>query len=129
MVAVREAAAPNIYVPRTGRMADVGAGLPASQPNPAVRTAPRPTARASRGGRIVTAVLVAAVVVFGLVLVNIYLAQTSFELSEVQGRVIEEQSRQRHLRSEVAAAESPERLDDMARELGLVVPAETLPLD
>lgn len=74
-------------------------------------------------------VLLAGVVVFGLVLLNIYLAQVSFTLSEVQSGVAEQRSLQRRLRSEVAAAESPDRLSQLAAELGLVVPAQPRQLD
>lgn len=83
----------------------------------------------ARRSRALPGVLMAGIVVFGLVLVNIYLAQTSFALADVQARVAEEQSRHRQLRSEVAAAESPETISQMAVELGLVVPAQPQQLD
>lgn len=95
---------------------------PARAPRPVRRPAPR---RAARPGRALLVLLLTGVVVFGLVLLNIYLAQTSFALSDVQSQVAEQQSRQRRLRSEVATAEAPEHIARMARELGLVVPAET----
>lgn len=95
----------------------------------APRSLPRSIPVKARRSRALPGVLMAGIVVFGLVLVNIYLAQTSFALSDVQSRVAEEQSRHRQLRSEVATAESPETISQMAVELGLVVPAEPQQLD
>lgn len=65
---------------------------------------------------------VASAVVFGLVLVNIELAQTSFGLSDVQSRVLDQQDRRQVLRFEVARAESPEQVARMAARLGMVTP-------
>lgn len=64
----------------------------------------------------------ASTVVFGLVLVNIALAQSSFELGDLRRQVAERQARGRELRYEVARAESPERISRVAAELGLVAP-------
>lgn len=91
---------------------------------------PVPAARPRKSvSRVMTSLVLGCSVVFGLVLLNIYLAQTSFNLSDVQARVAEEQSRQRALRSEVAGLQSPERVARMAEELGLVVPAQSVQLD
>ena len=70
----------------------------------------------------VPAVALCGCVVFGLVLLNIYVAQGSFRLADVQNRVAEQDSAYRRLRFEVASAESPERIARMASELGLVAP-------
>ena len=66
--------------------------------------------------------VIASVVVFGLVLVNIALAQSSFELGDLQKKVADQQERGRRLRYELARAESPERVAEMAAGLGLVSP-------
>lgn len=93
---------------------------PATVPDGAGAEVRRPK---RRGALVVlTALLVASAVVFGLVLVNIALAQSSFELGDLQKRVGEEQLRGRRLRYEVARAESPERVAAMAAQLGLVSP-------
>lgn len=61
-------------------------------------------------------------VVFGLVLVNIALAQSSFELGDVQTQIAEQRSRQRQLRFEVAKSESPDRIAQVGAQLGLIAP-------
>lgn len=78
-------------------------------------------------GFAVTAVTAAWI--FGLVLLNIYVAQTSFRLSSIQKEVTAEQNRYRQMRYQVSLAESPVRLADVSRRLGLVIPEheETLP--
>jgi hypothetical protein len=58
------------------------------------------------------------------VLVNIFLAQSSFRLSDLQGRVAEQEARYRQLRYEVAKAESPERIAHTAGALGLQAPGK-----
>jgi cell division protein FtsL len=84
----------------------------------------RPTAkpRTRARGTFLAGVLLASLVVFGLVLVNIALAQSSFELADLQRQVVEQQARGRELRYQVARAESPERIATVAAELGLVPP-------
>lgn len=62
-------------------------------------------------------------VVFGLVLLNIHVAQTSFRLADLQKQAVELQAEQRRLRYEVAKAESPEKIVEMSAALGLVPPA------
>ena len=62
-------------------------------------------------------------VVFGLVLLNISVAQTSFYLSDLQREAAELQSEQRRLRYELAKAEAPGKIVEMASSLGLVPPA------
>lgn len=102
---------------------------PKPQTRPVAPPARRSASRVANPVRVSVSIAIAAIVVFGLVLVNIYLAQVSLGLSEVQGRVAEEQSRQRSLRNAVAVSESPERIAQMARELGLVAPVHTQPIE
>lgn len=73
--------------------------------------------------RCTGAMLLVSAVVFGLVLLNISVAQTSFQLADLQRRASELQGEQRRLRYEVAKAESPERIVEMSTSLGLVVPS------
>ncbi len=73
--------------------------------------------------RVSIGLLVVAGVVFGLVLLNIHVAQTSFHLSDLQRQAAELQTEQRRLRYEVAKAESPEKIVEMGAILGLVAPA------
>jgi cell division protein FtsL len=91
---------------------------------PQARAAPRAARQPRRRSGLVVlgSLVVASVVVFGLVLVNIALAQRSFELGDLQNKVAEEQERGRRLRYELARAESPERVAEMAAQLGLVSP-------
>ncbi|MEX2587283.1 MAG: hypothetical protein WD602_04725 [Actinomycetota bacterium] len=131
MAATKQAAAPaRHYAPLPeSPVRVVTSPVPAPRKAPSQRPASRPAARPARRSRVLPSVLLAGVVVFGLVLLNIYLAQTSFALSEVQSKVAEERSRQRQLRSEVAQAESPATVSQMAVELGLVVPVQLQQLD
>jgi cell division protein FtsL len=62
-------------------------------------------------------------VIFGLVLVNIYLAQSSFRLADLQSRIAQEEASYRRFRLEVATRESPEKVAKMASDLGLTPPA------
>jgi cell division protein FtsL len=84
------------------------------------RTARRPRRRS--GLIVLGSLVIASLVIFGLVLVNIALAQSSFELGDLQKKVGEEQERGRRLRYELARAESPERLAETAAQLGLMSP-------
>jgi cell division protein FtsL len=71
---------------------------------------------------VTAGLLIVSAVVFGLVLLNIYVAQASFELADLERRATELQTEQRRLRYEVAKAESPERIVEMGTALGLVAP-------
>lgn len=87
--------------------------------------------RIGHRGRVavcLSAIALSAFFIFGLVLVNIYVAQTSFRLNELQKQVVAQQNTYRRLRYEVSLAASPARLSDVARKIGLVTPAhqETL---
>ncbi|CAN5877020.1 hypothetical protein BH23ACT12_BH23ACT12_11630 [soil metagenome] len=73
--------------------------------------------------RVSIGLMVVVGVVFGLVLLNIHVAQTSFHLSALQRQAAEMQAEQRRLRYEVARSESPERVVEIGTSLGLVAPA------
>ena len=73
--------------------------------------------------KVSVGLVVVSGVVFGLVLLNIHVAQNSFHLSDLQRQAAELQAEQRRLRYEVAKAESPERIVEMGATLGLVAPA------
>jgi hypothetical protein len=72
--------------------------------------------------RVPAALMLVSAVVFGLVLLNIHVAQTSFHLSDLQRQAAELETEQRRLRFEVARAESPEKIAEMGASLGLVPP-------
>lgn len=76
--------------------------------------------------RVLAGLILVGAVVFGLVLLNIQLAQNSFELSELRGKAAELEGQQRRLRFEVALAESPDRIAEVARFMGLVPPQSTV---
>jgi len=104
-----------------------GASAPAGQTLPARRVASKPLSiRIGRPTIAFAAAVVATIAtfVFGLVLLNIYLAQSSFTLADVQSRAQQEEAKYRRMRFEVARAESPERVAEAAAQLGLVPPAE-----
>jgi hypothetical protein len=73
--------------------------------------------------RVSCALLLVSAVVFGLVLLNIHVAQTSFHLSDLQHEADRLETEQRRLRLEVARGESPEKIAEMGASLGLVAPA------
>lgn len=60
--------------------------------------------------------------VFGLVLINIYVAQSSFRMVNLQEQVARQEASYRRMRYEIARAESPARLAEEAERIGLVVP-------
>ncbi|HVF12925.1 MAG TPA: hypothetical protein VNA87_07560 [Actinomycetota bacterium] len=70
------------------------------------------------------AVVVIAACVFGLVLLNIYLAQSSFRLADLQSKVVTAEAQHRNMRLKVAVSESPEKVAAAAGALGLVVPEQ-----
>jgi hypothetical protein len=71
---------------------------------------------------VVAGLALCGAVIFGLVLVNIYLAQSSFRLADLQSRIAEEEASYRQFRLEVAMRESPEKVAKMAGDLGLAPP-------
>lgn len=117
------------------RLRVIPGGAAATSPAPASRTVPAsarriaPKSLSIQIGRptIAFAAAVLATVaafVFGLVLLNIYLAQSSFTLAEIQSSALREEAKYRRMRFEVARAESPEKVAEIAAQLGLVPPAE-----
>lgn len=85
------------------------------------------SARASARSRLIfaiTAAVTLAAIVFGLVLLNIYLAQSSFKLAELEQQVAQQQELYRRMRLQTATAESPEKVAAAAAGLGLVAPQE-----
>ena len=59
---------------------------------------------------------------FGLITANTALDRTAFELEEIRQEIGVEQARYDRLRLEVARLGSPERIQPMAEELGMVYP-------
>lgn len=115
------------------RLRVIPGGAVATSPASAGRTAPASTRRIApkslsiQIGRPAIAFAAAMVVtvaafVFGLVLLNIYLAQSSFNLAQIQSNAIREEAKYRRMRFEVARAESPEKVAEIATQLGLVPP-------
>lgn len=92
------------------------------------RRANRKKVTHSRPLRVTTAAVLIACVVFGLVLLHIHVAQTSFQISDLQRHVAQMHSDNQRLRYEVARAESPEQIVEMSRVLGLVPPSDHLRL-
>ncbi len=101
----------------------VRAGRPSSPPAMRKYRSKFAASFRSNPARVTAGLLVVFAVVFGLVLLNIYVAQTSFHLSDLQRRAADLQTEQRRLRYEVAKAESPEKIVEMGVSLGLVPPA------
>lgn len=66
--------------------------------------------------------LVSVGVFFGLITANTALDRTAFELQEIRQEISAEQTRYDRLRLDVARLRSPERIQPMAEELGLVYP-------
>jgi cell division protein FtsL len=91
-----------------------------------VRLSKRFKAFPARRGFALAAVasLILSLFVFGLLLLHILLAQSSFQLETVRKRVAFEEERNRRMRFEVAGVTSPARVAEAARSLGLVVPKQ-----
>lgn len=128
----RHRAEPSTAIPERRQPAAPRPGLTVVPGSRHSRTRPRKKARwsskfaimfRSNPARVSIGLLVVSGVVFGLVLLNIHVAQTSFHLSDLQRQAAELQTEQRRLRYEVARAESPERVVEMGTALGLVAPA------
>ena len=82
---------------------------------------PRARGRLSRPFLFTTFVVIATGI-FGLVLLNVFLAQSSFELEELRVQVATEEARFRDMRLEVASKESPYKVAESASSLGMVPP-------
>ena len=109
---------------------------PARRPAPSVR--PGPTARAVPAARqarrtpvryrpqgLAFAGLILFAVggfIFGLVTLNIYIAQSSFRVGELEKTMEQQMAQARQMRVRIAEAESPVRLAEAAAKLGLVRP-------
>lgn len=78
-------------------------------------------ARPKAWGWMLMATLAVAVF-FGLIIANTALDRSAFELEELRQGIVAEQGRFDQLRLEVARLRSPERIQPMAEELGLVYP-------
>jgi len=101
-------------------------------PGGASQKAPRtvgPRAQAAvRAGRfpsfrfVAVSSLIVAAFVFGLVLLNVLVAQASFKLADLETQVRTEEDRYRRMRYEVAFKESPARVAEAAAQIGLVPP-------
>ena len=72
---------------------------------------------------IAVAVTIGALV-FGLVLLNVYLAQSSFKLADLEQRVAKQEELYRMKRLQVATAESPDKIASAAASIGLVAPEQ-----
>lgn len=66
--------------------------------------------------------IVAVGLFFGLITANTAMDRAAFELQEIRAEIAAEQARFDQLRLEVARLSSPERIQPMAEELGLVYP-------
>ncbi|MGI9194732.1 MAG: hypothetical protein ACR2FO_09550 [Actinomycetota bacterium] len=94
------------------------------KPTPQARPAVRPQARYRPAG-VATAIALFGLLasfIFGLVLLNIYVAQTSIAFDALQTQVADQQDEHRRLRYEMAVAESPGRLAEAVAQMGLVAP-------
>ncbi len=59
---------------------------------------------------------------FALVITNTALDQSAFDLQEIRAQIAEEQTRFDQLRLEVARLKSPERIQPLAEQMGMVYP-------
>lgn len=73
---------------------------------------------------VVVSTMVVAALVFGLVLLHILLAQSSFELERLRQQVANEEKRSRLMRYEVAHQTSPARVAEGAAQAGMVAPSD-----
>lgn len=97
---------------------------------PAPAAAPNSRLRIIQGRRVVRPrawgwallALISVGVFFGLITANTALDRTAFELEEIRQEITAEQARYDRLRLDVARLRSPERIQPMAEELGMVYP-------
>lgn len=59
---------------------------------------------------------------FGLIIANTALDRSAFELEEIRSEIVAQQERFDQLRLDVARLRSPERIQPLAEELGMVYP-------
>lgn len=66
--------------------------------------------------------VVSLAVFFGLIIANTALDRSAFELEEIRNEIVAEEQRFDRLRLDVARLRSPERIQPLAEQLGLVYP-------
>jgi cell division protein FtsL len=102
---------------------------PAARPR--TPTPPPPHRRARRGPSpafwVLTAVVVTAMVV-GIVSLSALVVQASFRVDALQSQITRLTDQQRVLHEQVAAESSPARIQDWARQVGMVMPADVVVL-
>jgi cell division protein FtsL len=98
--------------------------------NPARAESAVPRLRVVQGKRLVRPTawgwliiaICAIAVFFGLIIANTALDRSAFELEEIRAEMTAEQQRFDRLRLDVAKLRSPERIQPLAEQLGLVYP-------
>ncbi|MGH2772683.1 MAG: hypothetical protein ACRDIU_06060 [Actinomycetota bacterium] len=100
------------------------AASPARRAVPATKQAARTSVRYRPQGLAFAAAILFAVggFIFGLVTLNIYIAQSSFRIGELEKNMEQQMAQARQMRVRIAEAESPVRLAEAAAKLGLVRP-------
>jgi cell division protein FtsB len=111
----------------TARRLDVHAGDTARQApvreaevRPDLRVLAPPPFRAPRGPFVLTVGAVLTLGLLGVLLLNTVVTQDAFAVSALQATSAELADREEALTQEVAAAESPQQLEERARALGMV---------
>lgn len=113
-------ATPARSLPRGTPSARPATGRPSSSPKaPPSRTRAR---RRGATGFLVFAGFVVGLLVLGLVQMNVMVAETSFRMDELSGRISQLERRAENRRLAVARLSSPSRIGREAKRLGLVLP-------
>ncbi|TNY31708.1 hypothetical protein, partial [Thermomonospora catenispora] len=94
-----------------------------ARPGPAAARRPRPAAP-PRTPFVVLIVSLLAGALVSLLLLNTVLAQDAFELTRLQRNVTLLEQQRQAMESEIAREESPQRLGEKARNLGMTQPEE-----
>lgn len=81
----------------------------------------KPFVRPKAWGWMVIA-FVSVALFFGLIIANTALDRSAFELEEIRSEIVAQQERFDQLRLDVARLRSPERIQPLAEELGMVYP-------
>jgi len=81
----------------------------------------KPFIRPKAWGWMVVA-FVSVALFFGLIIANTALDRSAFELEEIRSEIVAQQERFDQLRLDVARLRSPERIQPLAEELGMVYP-------
>ncbi len=103
--------------------------IPRTQPRPRVRVIAGSGRNRPRIAPWLLFTLLAVLTFFALIYSRTVLSDAAFRLEEVEQRIAEEQVRYQQLRLEIARLQSPERIDPLARQLGLVLPDEVRTLE